>query len=139
MASQIDDLQKRLEVSSSKAIASDGISKAKESLVEELEKELASLRELHAKSCQDKDQAVTLVKSRDAEINKLKDMLAASSSRNVTTEFATKNSPNGSSAVKKPRRLNEKVEGGYEMNQDKIRTQHVPEASPVAVSTGLSV
>ncbi|KAG1730807.1 uncharacterized protein EDB91DRAFT_741063 [Suillus paluster] len=95
---QIDDLQKRLEAS-----VSEDVFKANVSRIGELEKELTSLRERHAKSSQEKDEAVALVKSRNTQIKELQDMLAASSNRKLTTESAPKNHSEGSCEGKKAR------------------------------------
>jgi len=122
-------LQKQLallEVSPNNTSASGDVLKGRESRIEELEKELTSLREHHAK---DKDEAVALVKSRDARIKELQDMLAASSNRNFTTESAPKNNSKGSSeenkaCVSKSSTL---------ANQFQSSPQHTP---PVTVSTG---
>jgi chromosome segregation ATPase len=128
MASQIDDLQERLKDSSSKVLTSENILKGKESRIEELEKELASLRERHAKSSQDKDEAVALVKSRDAQ-KELQDILVPST-RNATTE--SKNNWNGSSVKNKAGAS----KSATAPDQLRFKTKHISEMHPVDVSTG---
>lgn len=131
MASQIDDLQERLEDSSSKVLASENILKGKESRIEELEKELASLRERHAKSGQDKDEAVALVKSRDARNKGLQDMLVPSNC-DVTTGSAPKNNWDGSSVENKVGAS----KSATAPDQRRFKTKHILKTHPVAVSTG---
>ncbi|OAX41294.1 hypothetical protein K503DRAFT_767834 [Rhizopogon vinicolor AM-OR11-026] len=129
--SQIDDLQKRLAGSSCKALASEDILKAKESRIEELEKELTLLRKQHIKSSQGKDEAVALVESRDAQIKVLPHILAVSSSRNVTTESAPKTNSDGSLVEDKARAGNSSTPP----DQLQFGTQDIPKASPVVVLT----
>ncbi|KAG2341647.1 hypothetical protein BDR05DRAFT_965059 [Suillus weaverae] len=117
---QIDDLQQRLDAS-----ASEDIMMAKVSRIEELEKELASIR---AKSSQEKDEAVALVKSRDAQIKELRETLAVSSSRKLTTECAPKDNSGGSSEEKRARPSKPLTP------HDQIQSK-APETRPVAVST----
>ncbi|KAG1776762.1 hypothetical protein EV702DRAFT_1106268 [Suillus placidus] len=117
---QIDDLQQRLNAS-----ASEDTVMAKVSRIEELEKELASIR---AKSSQEKDEAVALVKSRDAQIKELRETLAVSSSCKLTTEFAPKDNSGGSSEEKRARPS--KPLTSHDQTQFKA-----PETRPVAVST----
>ncbi|KAG2111952.1 uncharacterized protein F5147DRAFT_684953 [Suillus discolor] len=117
---QIDDLQKRLEAS-----ASEDTIMTKVLRIEELEKELASVRAHYAKSIQERDEAVALVKSRDAQMEELQETLAVSSSRKSTKECARKNKAGGSSEEKKT-------------SSSKSSTPHdqiqfrVPEVRPVA-------
>jgi chromosome segregation ATPase len=135
MTSQIDDLQQRLESSSSKTLASDAILKGKESRIEELEKELASLREHHAKSNNDRAEAIALVESRDAQIKRLQDMLPVSSNHSVATESAPKDNSDGSSIDDKARAWKPTAPP----DQLQFRTQHIPEMYSAAVLTGPSV
>jgi septal ring factor EnvC (AmiA/AmiB activator) len=122
---QIDDMQKRLDTS-----VPEDVMTAKVTRIEELEKELASIRAHHAKSSQEKDEAVSLVKSRDAQIKELHEKLAVYSSRNLTTQCAPKNNSGGNSEEKNARPLKSSTP------RDQIQSR-APEARPVAASTGL--
>ncbi|OJA14977.1 hypothetical protein AZE42_03220 [Rhizopogon vesiculosus] len=129
--SQIDDLEKRLAGSSCKALASEDILKARESRIEELEKELTLLRKQHTKSSQGKDEAVALVESRGAQIKALPHVLAVSSTRNVTTESPPKINSDGSSVENKARA----GKSSTPPDQHQFGTQDIPKASPVVVLT----
>ncbi|KAG1766694.1 hypothetical protein EDD22DRAFT_877828 [Suillus occidentalis] len=120
---QIDDLQKRLEAS-----VSEDVMTAKVSRIEELEKELASIRAHHAKLSQEKDEAISLVKSRDEQIKELHETLAVYSSRNSPTN-APKNNLGGNSEEKKARQLKSLTP------RDQIQSR-APAARPVAASAG---
>lgn len=122
---QIDNLQKQL-----KASVSEEVMMAKVTRIEELEKELASIRAHHAKSSQEKDEAISLVKSRDAQIKELHETLAVHSSRNLTTECAPKTNSGGNSEQKKARPSKSST------TRDQIQSK-ASEARPVATSTGL--
>lgn len=121
---QIDNLQKQL-----KASVSEEVMMAKVTRIEELEKELASIRAHHAKSSQEKDEAISLVKSRDAQIKELHEKLAVHSSRNLTTECAPKTNSGGNSEQKKARPSKSST------TRDQIQSK-ASEARPVATSTG---
>ncbi|KAG0706926.1 hypothetical protein DFH29DRAFT_899087 [Suillus ampliporus] len=120
---QIDDLQKQLEAS-----ASENVLKGKVSRIEVLERELASLQEPHTKSSQDRDEALALVKSRDAQIKELQDMLVVSSNRKSTTESALKNNSEGRSEEKKARASRSSAPS------DQLQFKK-PETRPVALPT----
>ncbi|KAG1823346.1 uncharacterized protein BJ212DRAFT_673859 [Suillus subaureus] len=120
---QIDDMQKRLDAS-----ASEDVVMAKVSRIEELETELALIQAQHAKLNQEKDEAVSLVKSRDTQIKELRETLTVSSSRKLTTGCAPKNNSGGSSGEKKARSSKPSTP------HDQIQFR-APEARPVAVST----
>ncbi|KAG2073106.1 hypothetical protein BDR04DRAFT_353859 [Suillus decipiens] len=121
---QIDDLRKRLEAS-----ASQDVMTAKVSRIEELEKELASIRAHSAKLSQEKDEAVALVRPRDAQIKALQEALTESLSRKSTAECAPKNNSGGSSEEKKARRPLKPS-----TPRDQIQFS-APEARPVPAST----
>jgi hypothetical protein len=103
---------------------------AKVTRIEELEKELASIRAHHAKSSQEKDEAISLVKSRDEQIKGLHETPAVYSSRNLSTECAPKNNSGGNSEEKKVHRSKSSTP------RDQIQSR-APAARPVAASTGL--
>jgi hypothetical protein len=121
----VDDLQKQLE-----ATASEDVMTAKVLRIEEVEKELVLIRADYAKLSQEKDEAIALVKSRDAQIKELQETLTISSSRKSTTECASKNNSGGSSEEKKARPSKPSTP------RDQIHFSAF-EARPVAVSTGL--
>ncbi|KAG2059775.1 hypothetical protein BDR06DRAFT_676113 [Suillus hirtellus] len=122
---QIDDLQKRLEAS-----ASEDVIMTKVLRIDELEKELASVRARYAKSIQERDEAVALVKSRDGQMEELQETLAVSSSRKLTKECARKNKASGSSDEKKTTPLKSST------SRDQIQSR-APEVRPIAASIGL--
>jgi hypothetical protein len=119
----VDDLQKQLE-----ATASEDVMTAKVLRIEEVEKELVLIRADYAKLSQEKDEAIALVKSRDAQIKELQETLTISSSRKLTTECASKNNSGGSSEEKKARPSKPSTP------RDQIHFSAF-EARPVAVST----
>ncbi|KAG2154152.1 uncharacterized protein EDB93DRAFT_1269129 [Suillus bovinus] len=120
---RIDDLQKQIGASVSKDVMM-----AKVSRIEELEKELTSIQAHYAKSNQERDEAVALVKSRDAQIKELQEKLAVSSSRKLTKECAPKKISGGSFKEKKASLSRPSVP------HDQIQFR-APEAHPEAVST----
>lgn len=119
---QLDNLQKRLEAS-----ASEDVMTAKVSRIEELEKELASIRAHHAKLSQEKDEAVASVNSRDVQIKELQETLTISFSRKSTTECAPKDKSGGSSEEKKAR----PSKSSTSHNQIQFRA---PEAHPSSIA-----
>ncbi|KAG2357293.1 hypothetical protein BDR07DRAFT_378599 [Suillus spraguei] len=122
---QIGDLRKRLEVSASQ----DVMTAAKVSRIEELEKELASIRAHNAKLSQEKDEAIALVGPRDAQIKELQEALTEFLSRKSATECAPKDNSGGSSEEKKARRP---LKSSTPRDQIQLRA---PEARPVSAST----